>query len=270
MTEDRRISVHELESLLDIGSGSIAAILHDSLGLRKLESRWIPHTLTPEQMAARVDWCKEMLRRFEKGRSRRGYDIVTGDETWLYQYDPLNKRQSAEWVFPDDDPPTQVRRARSVGKQMIACFFARTGHVKTVLLEEHRTVTADWYVTVCLPQVFDAVKNRRPKTGTRGLLLHQDNAPAHTAGRTADFFREQHVTNLSHPPYSPDLAPCDFFLFTRIKNSLRGHHFQSPEDAVLAFEEHLNALSDDDWKSCFSSWFTRMKLCVDAKDYVAI
>ena len=45
-------------------------------------------------------------------------------------------------LFPNDDPPT-----RTVGKQMVACFSARTGHVKTVLLKEHRTVTMDWYVT---------------------------------------------------------------------------------------------------------------------------
>ena len=94
VTDDRRNSIHELESLLGIGSGSISTILHDSLGLRKLECRWIPHHLTPEQMAARVDWCKQMLRRFKQGRSRRVNGVVTGDETWLYQYDPLNKRQS--------------------------------------------------------------------------------------------------------------------------------------------------------------------------------
>lgn len=66
------------------------------------------------------------------------------------------------------------------------------------------------------------------------------------------------------PPYSPDLAPCDYFLLPRIKNSLRGRHFQSPEEAVHAFEEHLSALCHDEWKGCFSSWFTRMKRCVNA------
>jgi hypothetical protein len=198
--EDRRISVHELEALVGIGSGSVKSILHDSLGLRKLESRWIPHTLTPEQMLIRVKWCKEMLVKFDEARSRRLYDVVTGDETWLYQYDPLNKRQSAEWVFPDDEPPTQTRRARSVGKQMVAYFFFPTDHVKTVLVKEHRRVTADWFVTICQPQVFNSVKDRRRKTGTRGLLLHQYNAPAHTAGTTEAFLREHHVTNLSQPP----------------------------------------------------------------------
>ena len=149
--EDKRISIQQLQELLGIGSGSMQSILHDSLGLRKLECRWIPHTLTSEQMSGRVSWCVEMLDRFDEGRSRRLYDIVTGDETWLYQFDPLSKQQSAEWVFPDDDAPTQVRRARSVGKRMIACFFSLTGHVSTVILKEHETVTADWYVTVCLP-----------------------------------------------------------------------------------------------------------------------
>ena len=109
------------------------------------------------------------------------YDVVTGDESWIYQYDPLTKRQSAEWVFPDEDPPTHVHRGRSIGKQMVASFFSLSGHVKTVLLEDKATVTAAWYVDVCLPQVFQAIRERRPKTGNRGLFLHHDNAPAHTS-----------------------------------------------------------------------------------------
>ena len=89
----------------------------------------------------------------------------------------------------------------------------------------------------CLPKAFEAWSSRRPKTGTRGLLLHHDNASAHTAAKTLDFLAENSVQLVSYPPYSPDLAPCDFFLFPKVKEKIRGIRFDSPEEARLAFED---------------------------------
>ena len=92
--------------------------MHKELRLRKLCARWIPHSLTLAQKLSRVDFCKSMLKRFVDGTSRAVSDILTGDETWIYHYDPETKRQSKEWVEEGAPPPTKVRRARSVGKQM--------------------------------------------------------------------------------------------------------------------------------------------------------
>ena len=109
--------------------------------------------------------------------------IVTCDETWVYCYEPERKCQSQVWAFPDEAPPTKVVRGRSTGKQMVASFFRRSGHVATVRLENQRKVTAGWYTGICLPQVIQSLRNSRPKSGVHGLTLHQDNASAHTALR---------------------------------------------------------------------------------------
>ena len=55
-------------------------------------------------------------------------------------------------------------------------------------------------------------KKRRPATGLRGLCLIHDNAPAHKCVLVQDFLKEEKVVPHSHPLYSPDLSPCDFFL----------------------------------------------------------
>ncbi|CAH2008408.1 unnamed protein product [Acanthoscelides obtectus] len=81
-----------------ISKTSIQKILHEELGVRKLVSRWIPHLLTEEQKAARVKWCQKTLDRFNSGNSKNMYSIVNGDESWIYCYEPENKRQSAVWV----------------------------------------------------------------------------------------------------------------------------------------------------------------------------
>jgi len=59
--------------------------------------------------------------------------------------------------------------------------------------------------------------------------LHQDNAPAHNALSVKQFLANKNITVLEHPPYSPDLAPCDFCLFPKIKSVLKGTHFVSVE-----------------------------------------
>ena len=70
-------------------------------------------------------------------------------------------------------------------------------------------------------------EKRRPATGLRDLCLIHDNASAHKCVLVQDFFKEEKVVQLSHPPYSPDLSPCDFFLFPLLKKTLFGRRYES-------------------------------------------
>ena len=201
---------------MEISLGSLTHILHDCLGARKRCSRWVPHNLSEEQKRGRVDWCTHMLRKFDRGRSRV-WVIVTWDKTWVYQYNLKTKQQSAAWGFPDENPPVKFERNRCASKQMIACFFAKFYQVATIPLEDRKTVMADWYVNHCVPKIFQARCKRRPRTGVRGLLLHHDNASVHRAAVTTDFVAANDFQLVIRPPYSPDFAPCDWFLFYSVK-----------------------------------------------------
>ena len=118
-------------------------------------------------------------------------------------------------------PPTKVRRARSVGKQMWAIFFRSSRFVSAVPLEDRKTVTADWYTTVCLPKVIRSIDSLREKTGVRGILLHHDNTSSHTALRTREFFENSGLKTLPHPPYSPDLATSGCSLESKMSSAER-------------------------------------------------
>ena len=79
-----------------------------------------------------------------------------------------------------------------------------------------------------------------PKDGTRGIFLHHDNA--YTTATTIDSLNDREVQQLPHPPFSPDLSPCDFFLFPEAKKRLKGALFESVEDACQEFTgavEHI-------------------------------
>ena len=72
------------ENVKKTSSGSLTRILHDCLGVRKRCVRWVPCNLSEEQKRGRVDWCTHMLRKLDGGRSPHIWDIVTGEETWVY------------------------------------------------------------------------------------------------------------------------------------------------------------------------------------------
>ena len=89
---------------------------------------------------------------------------------------------------------------------MVASYSAKTRHITTIPLEERRTVTADWYVHQCLPQVLRAVRTGRSKSG---ITLHHGNAPAHTAAATREFLACDGVQLIFHnsPPPHPMPPP---------------------------------------------------------------
>ena len=102
----------------------------------------------------------------------------------------------------------------------MACFFSKSGHVATILLEDRKTVNSDWCINHCLPKVFEAWckrRQRRPHRLTQALLLHHDNVSVHTAAVTLDFLAENSANLVTHPPSPPDLAPRDCFLFPLTK-----------------------------------------------------
>ena len=74
----------------------------------------------------------------------------------------------------------------------------------------------------------------------RGIVLLHDNARPHTALQTQVLLREKiHRDIFEHPPYSPDLAPSDFFPFPKLKELLAGKRFANDEDLKNAVGGHM-------------------------------
>ena len=68
--------MEEIAQAFGISHGSVSTILHDRLGMRKLTARWLPKTLSNEQMATRTSVCSSLLKRF---RSKDNFFIGSGD-----------------------------------------------------------------------------------------------------------------------------------------------------------------------------------------------
>jgi len=77
----------------------------------------------------------------------------------------------------------------------------------------------------------ESVHQKRPEKQWDGdWILHHDNATTHTSNLVQQFSAKHGTAQLQQPPYSPDLAPCDFFLFPRLKKVQKGHQFEATED----------------------------------------
>ena len=93
------------------------------------------------------------------------------------------------------------------------------------------------------------------------FLLH-DNAPSHRATNVKQFLAQPKVTVLDHPPYSPDLALADYFLFPNVKSHLKGHLFDSVSDIQKAVTSTLNTIAKDDFYKGIQKLYDRANLCV--------
>ena len=75
-----------------------------------------------------------------------------------------------------------------------------------------------------------AVNSKRPEMLSDGIILLHDNAHLHTVNLVRDKLQRFGWKTLQHPPYSPDLDPCDFHIFGDLKKDIRGRQFHSEEE----------------------------------------
>ena len=88
------------------------------------------------------------------------------------------------------------------------------------------------------------------------------NASSHKAAIVREYLKQEKVVELPHPPYSPDLALCDFFLFPRLKKHLAGRKYQMRKNLGSAILQYMNSIPRKDYENAFENWTKRLKLCV--------
>ena len=92
--EDACYTVQEIEELSGIHSSSVLKILRERLGLRKICARLVPHLLTDEQKQSGVRLASQVIEKYDKCDPRHLEEIVIGDETWIYHFQPDSKAKN--------------------------------------------------------------------------------------------------------------------------------------------------------------------------------
>jgi len=89
--------------------------------------------------------------------------------------------------------------------------------VHKVFVPSGQVVNGMFYCEI-LRRLVENVRCKWPEISKNGdWLLHHDNAPAHTSLFVREFLINNNMTTVPHPAYSPDLVPCDFYMFPKLK-----------------------------------------------------
>lgn len=264
--KDRRVKLSELSKQFpEISRSLLYEIVTDHLNYRKICSRWVPKMLTDQHKTNRMGSALSFLTRYEQQGDAFLDQIVTGDETWVCHFTPETKRKSMEWHHPQSPTrPRKFKQSFSMKKVMASVFWDRKGLLLVDFMPQKTTINADAYCET-LQRLRRAIQNKRRGMLTRGIVLLHDNARPHTAQKTTNLLRKFKWEVFDHPPYSPDLAPSDFHLFTKLKDFLSGERFQSDDDlregvqhwlanlAVEVYEEGINKLVSR-YDKCFNNF----------------
>lgn len=266
--EDRRKSVNILVLESGLSRGTVERIIKDDLNLSKLSARWVPRLLDSGHKRQQIAMAEDFKRRhFRQGKAFLD-SIVTMDESWISYYTPETKTQSTQWLPKGARPPTKAKAETSTKKIMLIIFFDSTGPIYQHWVPKGQTINSVYYMEV-LQTFLVHLGRKRPEKISRGWLLHQDNARPHVSKATSEFMATKGIETIAHAPYSPDLAPCDFWLFPTLKNKIAGTRFQSDTEVKTAVQGVLQLLSADGLQFVFEKWMARLDKCQNvAGDYV--
>ena len=83
------------------------------------------------------------------------------------------------------------------------------------------------------------------KTNVRKFVILHDNARSHTAAAVTDPMGRTQWEMLEHPPYSPNMSPCDYDLFAKVKEPLRGTRYNTRDELIRAIGRSIRNINKD-------------------------
>jgi hypothetical protein len=177
--------------------------------------------------------------------------VITGNETWVYGNDPETKVQSSQWKHSSSSRAKKAQRMRSNVKVLLTVFFDYCGIVHHSYAPEGLTINKEYNLEV-IHHLRDAVRRKRPNLwASHNWQLHHDNALAHSSHLIQSFLAKYSIPVVHQAPYSPDMAPCDFWLIPKLKRPLMGSCFDSREDIMRNVTKELRSLPKEAFQKCF-------------------
>ena len=236
LNDSRAWTLSLMSCQLQFSRTSIYRILTEEIGVSKKCGKWVPHLLSEDQMATRV-----AVSRLNKERLSRNPGVINRtlaiDETWVSLGAAPNKDQARYWLAPGEELPEIVSDNIHGCKRMLILALDWMGVAFYELLDEKETVTGERYKKFLENKIPDWLTKTRFKTP----ILLDDNARPHRSKVVKDYLISKEIRRWEHPPYSPDLHPCDFQCFNQLKRSLKSKTY----DNWFEFEERLKTLIDN-------------------------
>ena len=259
MDKDHRVSIETISAQFDVSVGTVHTIIYEELKMRKICAKFVPRVLREDQK-----------------------DVMTAGKwsSWSIQIPlflmlwwpamkagsiAMTKRQSSQWKHAGSPRPKKARQSKSTHKLlMIPFFFDSTSMIYMHWVPTGQTVNKECFVEA-LREFRKRFRRKRPALFKLDQwYFHQDNAPVHNSILVTDYLTKMGIKTVPHPPYSPDLAPCDFWLFPKLKEKLRGCRYETIEEMKEAVTKVIDTLTQEDFHRAFQKLLERYNECITA------
>jgi hypothetical protein len=148
--------------------------------------------------------------------------------------------------------------------------LTRTKHMLTIFWSTTRPLVEDWSPTnasfnssyfceVIVPRLASAVFPDQAGQRKRRVYLHIDNARPHNSRKSLQCVADNNVKRMPHPPYSPDIAPSDSYLFDIVKQRVQTCEGQSFEVLQENVREILSSIGRDELEATMRAWMERLR-----------
>ena len=186
------------------------------------------------------------------------------DESWIYCYDPETKRQSSLWKHAGSPKSKKARQSKSIHKLLMIAFFDSTGMIYMHWVPIGQTVNKEYYIELLREFRKSFLEKRQALFKSGQWHFHQDYAPVHNTILFKDHLTKNGIKTVPHTLCSPDLAPCDFCLFPK----LRGCRYETIEEMKEAVMKVIDMLTQEDFHGAFEKLLERYNKCIAAEgDY---
>ena len=243
----------------------VKMILRDDLGYVKRHRKYIPHDLTTDQKKVRHDGASALIPILKHCKDQEFRNLITLDETWIrYGTD-----HEFEWCEPGRTPrPSPKENPYSKNKVLITVAFSGEGVIFIDATPPGETITSAYFITNTLNEIAKLPQYQLPSlphSSNARFFIHYDNAPCHSSKMTNEALAQTQFCRLPHPPYSPDLSPCGYFLFGTIKPIMKKTCFLTREEAIQGFVDAVASLKKDLFVRTMYSWIKRCEQVVESK-----
>ena len=253
-------SIRKIEELTGIPKTTVYRILTQDLGYVLKHLKWIPHFLNPSQKVSRIELSKRLLQVLQEARETDYNFFITGDESWFY----LSTDAETQWLLPEEKPSKRIKKTIDSEKYMLSIFWNPHSFFVVKVLPSDAKFNGDYFINEILNPLYEIMINTGEEPQKK-IILHYDNARPHTSRKVFEYLESHNMEKAPQPPFSPDIAPSDFYLFGYVKNKLAGRSFRSPDELLSAVNEILDQISPETLMKVFQSWEERLIKVIEQK-----
>ena len=246
MDKDHCVSIETISAQFDVSVGTVHTIIYKELKMQKICVKFVPRVLREDQKERHCHDSREMVKLINSDPAVLDA-LVTCDESWIYCYDPETKRQSSQWKHAGSPRPKKARQSKSTHKILMIPFFDCTGMIYMHWVSTGQTTNKEYYVEVLREFRKRFYRKRSALFKSGQWHFYQDNAPVHNSILVTDYLTKMGIKTVLHRPYCPDLAPCDFWSFPK----LRGCRYETIEEVKEAVMKVIDMLTQEDFHGAF-------------------